>query len=459
MSDDAIRQEQARTRGGHDNRHKQKRRAVGAIFVTMLLIAASCGGDDDAAPAVQEPAAEEPAAEEPAAEEPAAEEPAAEEPAAEEPAAEEPAAEEPAAEEPAAEEPAADPAAAGVAYARSQIEAFTPYPSEGFEAPGPPIAGDVSSLAGEEVWFVPLAFAAIPFFESFRLGMQDAFATVGITVRLCDGAGNPASWSACIDDAAAQEAGGVVLGAISPFMAERSVESALEAGVPVLVSNQGYPEASTQELAYVSFDTDAVLRLAADWVIMDSGGDATIVITRITDSAWTANAIDNGALPEFAEYCPGCTVEVVDINFANVPDMASAVAAAFTRNPDINYVMPQYTSVIPFVLQGTQTAGYEDKVRGATTTGVLDGLQRVAAQDFIHAEVGINIYQEGWISADQLIRMMLGEDPLQNLDVPFRVFTEDNVGDLELTPEAFHSGVWYGDTGFREVYQELWGVG
>ena len=453
MNNGTIRKKQTCTRGGHTNGHKPRRRVVGAIFVTMLLIAASCGDDDDAAPAAEAPA-EAPAA---APAEDAPEEPA-EAPAEDAPEAPAEAPAEDAPEAP-AEELAEDPSAAGVAYARSQIEAFLPLPSEGFEAPGPPIAGDVSSLAGEEVWFVPLNFAAIPFFQTFRDGLEDAFSTVGITVRTCDGAGTPGAWSACIDDAAAQEAGAVVLGAISPFMAERSVESAIQAGVPILISNQGYPEVSTQELAYLSFDTDAVLRLAADWVIMDSGGDATIMITKITDSAWTANAIDNGALPEFAEHCPGCTVEVVDINFANVPEMASAVAAAFSRNPDINYVVPQYTSVIPFVLEGTQTAGYIDRVRGATTTGVLDGVQRVANQDFIHAEVGINIYQQGWMSADQLIRMMLGEDPLQNLDVPFRVFTEDNVGDLELTPEAFHAGVWYGDTGFREVYQELWGVG
>ena len=458
MNNGTIRKNQTYTRGGHANGHKPRRRVVGAIFVAMLLIAASCG-DDDAAPIaeapVEAPAVEAPV-EAPAVEAPV-EAPAVEAPV-EAPAVEAPAVEAPV-EAPAVEAPAEDPSAAGVAYARSQIEAFLPLPSEGFEAPGPPIAGDVSSLAGEEVWFVPLNFAAIPFFQTFRDGLEDAFSTVGITVRTCDGAGTPGAWSACIDDAAAQEAGAVVLGAISPFMAERSVESAREAGVPILISNQGYPEASTQELAYLSFDTDAVLRLAADWVIMDSGGDATIMITKITDSAWTANAIDNGAIPEFAEYCPGCTVEVVDINFANVPDMASAVAAAFSRNPDINYVVPQYTSVIPFVLEGTQTAGFIDRVRGVTTTGVLDGVQRVANQDFIHAEVGINIYQQGWMSADQLIRMMLGEDPLQSLDVPFRVFTEDNVGDLELTPEAFHAGVWYGDTGFREVYQELWGVG
>jgi branched-chain amino acid transport system substrate-binding protein len=66
-----------------------RRRSLTACTVALALVAAACGGDDEAgAPAPAPAAAEEPAAEEPAAEEPAAEEPAAEEPAAEEPAAE-----------------------------------------------------------------------------------------------------------------------------------------------------------------------------------------------------------------------------------------------------------------------------------------------------------------------------------------------------------------------------------
>ncbi len=64
---------------------KTRARKFGALVVGLSLVAAACGGGDDAA----EPAAEEPAAEAPA-EEPAAEEPA-EEPATEEPATEEPA--------------------------------------------------------------------------------------------------------------------------------------------------------------------------------------------------------------------------------------------------------------------------------------------------------------------------------------------------------------------------------
>jgi basic membrane lipoprotein Med (substrate-binding protein (PBP1-ABC) superfamily) len=64
---------------------------IAAVALSLGLVLAACGGDDDDTAEPAEEPAPEPAAAEPAAEEPAAEEPAAEEPAAEEPAAEEPA--------------------------------------------------------------------------------------------------------------------------------------------------------------------------------------------------------------------------------------------------------------------------------------------------------------------------------------------------------------------------------
>lgn len=437
---------------------RRSRRALGGLVLAGLLaVAAACGGDDDD---TAEPAA---ATGDTAAGDTAPDENTPDETAPDETAPDETA---PATVAPAtvagAEAPettsAAAPPADGVAYATQRVEQFLTVPSTGFAAPGAPIAGDVGSLAGTTVWFVPINFNAIPFFSTFVTGMEDAFSQLGIEVRVCDGAGTPGTIGACIDDAAAQQAGAVVTGSVSPYLAERSFENARDAGVPVLVTNQGYPEPSTNELAYLSFDTNELLRLAADWVIADSGGDATILLTRITDSEWTQAAIDEGAVAELEQYCPGCTYEIVDLNFGSVDQMASSVAAAFARNPEIDYVIPQYTSVVPMVLEGVRQAGFADKVRAVTATGVLDGVQRVHDQDVILAEVGINIYQQGWMAADQVIRMMLGEEPLQELDVPFRMFTEANVGELELTPEAFQNGDWYGDTGFREVYLDLWGV-
>ena len=404
----------------------RRRRGLVVTVVAMGLIAAACGSDE-AAPAPAPPApAPEPATPDPAPPAPAA--------------------------------PAADPVADGVAAAKAAYEQYLDPPPP-FEAPGPAIAGDISSISGGEVWYVPLNLAVIPFFQVLENALVEAFGEVGVSVRTCDGAGTPSTWSACIDDAAAQGASGIITGSINTYMAERSFEAATAAGVPVLITNQAYPQPSTTELAFLSWDGDAVNALQADWIIADSNGTANVVVTKISDSTFTASGIENGAVPEFETKCPNCVVDVVDINFGQVELIASSVAAAFSRNPDIDYVMPQYTSVIPFVRQAAQQAGYEDRVRGASSTGVIDGVQLVANGDFIFVEVGVDIYQQGWMAADQVIRMMLGEEPLQELEVPFRVFTEENVGELDLSPEAFFSGAWYGESGYRDVYRELWGIG
>ena len=89
-------------------------------------------------------------------------------------------------------------------------------------------------------------------------------------------------------------------------------------GVPVLITNQAYPQPSTTELAFLSWDGDAVNALQADWIIADSNGTANVVVTKISDSTFTASGIENGAVPEFETKCPNCVVDVVDINFGQV---------------------------------------------------------------------------------------------------------------------------------------------
>ena len=82
-------------------------RASLALLLVFGLLAAACGGDDDAAPSAepQEPEVSEPAADEPEVSEPAADEPEVSEPAADEPEVSEPAADEREVSEPAADEP------------------------------------------------------------------------------------------------------------------------------------------------------------------------------------------------------------------------------------------------------------------------------------------------------------------------------------------------------------------
>jgi hypothetical protein len=51
--------------------------------------------------------------------------------------------------------------------------------------------------------------------------------------------------------------------------------------------------------------------------------------------------------------------------------------------------------------------------------------------------------------------VLVGEEPLEDVGIQYRLFTASNVGDLDLNGDATD---WYGDVDFRADYEEIWGV-
>ena len=79
---------------------------------------------------------------------------------------------------------------------------------------------------------------------------------------------------------------------------------------------------------------------------------------------------------------------------------------------------------------------------------------------FVHSEVGFNADALSWYAADQALRMMSGQPAIEMVQFPYqRMFTADNIGELDLTPEAEKSGEWYGSNDYRDGFLALWGLG
>ena len=60
--------------------------------------------------------------------------------------------------------------------------------------------------------------------------------------------------------------------------------------------------------------------------------------------------------------------------------------------------------------------------------------------------------------ADEAYRLILGQDTVEE-NIPMRLFTRDNVKDLQLTNAAQSDGSWYGPTTYPADFKKLWGVG
>jgi len=93
-----------------------------------------------------------------------------------------------------------------------------------------------------------------------------------------------------------------------------------------------------------------------------------------------------------------------------------------------------------------------------SSAATLTGLQMLAGGGPLHADAGQNFAYQGWATADALFRLVAGLE-IPAYDYSFRLFTQDNVDDLDLSDEGQSSGSWYGPTDFADDFAALWARG
>lgn len=351
----------------------------------------------------------------------------------------------------------------GVAAARARVAELMK-PTTKYDPPGPALK-NVGSLAGKTVWYIPIT-EKVEFFQAVTGGLKAALAKAGVKLRSCSGEANPSATAACVNQAVDSRAGAIVLDAIPVAVAAQAFEAAQASHIPVLVTDQNPPPAGApgavkgigdDSLAYASFVNEELMRGVADWIIADSNGTANVLVTELTDSPSTQQWVEQGAIGEYRKNCPGCRTSVAKINIASLQLVPSKISSELVRNQDTDYVQPQFDAVAQPVQQGVQQAGFANRVKAASATGLLAGLQQVKQQGFIKADLAINYGYEGWGIADDLFRMMLGKPPVEER-IPQRLFTKDNIGEVKLTPQAEATGEWFGSTAFRDMFTKLWGL-
>jgi ribose transport system substrate-binding protein len=348
---------------------------------------------------------------------------------------------------------AADPAAAAaqqkVDEASQAVDTFTP--------PGPEL-GDLSSLKGKTVYYVAANYK-IPLFHIVGDAMTRALSSAGLEVKVCDGKASPSDMAGCLTQAIDAKADAVVSGSIPDDLASVAFQQVRDAGIPLLYmltapAGPGEPA----KVGYVTPDNVALQATNADWVIADSGAKANVLVVKVTDTPATTLWMDQGALAEYEKSCPSCEVTVLETNTGQLQKLPSLVSSAMVRDPDITYVQAEFDVTVQPVVQGLQSAGKTDGVKIISGDGTL-AIQQMLAEGRVAATSGVNLDALGWYGADQVLRMMSGQPSVQNLEFPYRrLFTADNVKDLDLTPEGESSGSWFGATDYEDGFKKLWGV-
>jgi hypothetical protein len=73
----------------------------------------------------------------------------------------------------------------------------------------------------------------------------------------------------------------------------------------------------------------------------------------------------------------------------------------------------------------------------------------------IAVDIGNNQDYQGWALADQLLRVLTGNEAVADPKVPLTIFNTENVKDIDVSePES----TWYGSFSFKDEFQQLWGL-
>jgi len=324
---------------------------------------------------------------------------------------------------------------------------------DSFDVPTDPV--DVSALSGKTVYYVPLT-AQISVFQVYGEKIREALDAVGVKLQICDGGANPSQISGCIDQAVGASAAAIVADNVPYGMAANSFDAARAKNIPVLIANQipddQHPADPT--LAYLPGPATQMITSAADWIIADSGGKATVVLQKVTDNPSTI-AWGEAAEKEFADRCPDCTVVVNEVSAANFPVIPSSTSSAILSHPDTRYVLAEFEHFVQPTVGGIQQTPNAAQIKVVSSAATLNGLQMIASDGAVQADAGQNFAYQGWATADAVFRLAAGQQ-VPEYDVSFRLFTKDVIGDVDVSEDGQSSGSWYGPTDYTKDFTALW---
>jgi ribose transport system substrate-binding protein len=325
---------------------------------------------------------------------------------------------------------------------------------------GPALNGaKVAALKGKTVLYVPFTLAGAPFVDA-QTSLKAALADVGINMSTCDPNGVPSSVSNCLNNAKTDGASAIVTGDI-PYNIAPDAYKAVEAQhIPTLVSvaGPGNP-ADSKYLAFQIDDqqTQTIGQVIADTAIADSGGKGHILFVSNTDST-SLEAQAKTTVATVKHDCPDCQITDLPFSIANLTQLPTNVSSAMVDHPGVNVVLSQVDILLPDVDQGLASSGNAQSIEQVGATGSLSTLQAMAKSSKpVVGDVGLDYDYSGWVAADGILRMLLGEPVPANPLIPLRIFTPSNVQSLSLT-SASDQNTWYGVSNISKTFNQLWGV-
>ena len=318
---------------------------------------------------------------------------------------------------------------------------------------------DASKAKGKSMWYISVSLS-IPFEQFMVQGMKEGAATVGANVVGFDAKSSLAEATRGIEQAIQAKAGVIFVDGFPPNLVAPAVAEAKAAGIPVLTTNSqeagpllpGYPDGVVGSATH-SFATPG--KIEADWIVADSKGAANIIYLRSSDVPVITDVEKNAFVAELNRLCSSCKVQVVDVPTSQWSQLTPKTASLIRANPSVNYFVPDFDGEVIFMVPGVTSANAQSKVKLVSFNATPSVMTNLKQAYVVAAETGGPNLLQGWAFADEGLRVLAGQQPLNDLNIPTRLFDKTNINSIDLTQQESE---WYGVGDYRAKFKQQWGV-
>jgi ribose transport system substrate-binding protein len=330
-------------------------------------------------------------------------------------------------------------------------------PIQTFTAPGP--AFDATKAKGKKVFILPVS-SNVPFNVLTGDAATAALKQLGVSVTTFPTQGQPSQWVQGMNQAIASKVDAIALIGLDPQAIVPQLAAAKKAGIKVVEDHfidteHPNPKGYENVTARIPAPYLEAGKLQAAYAITDTKGKADAIFVTSKDIL-SAGDVLRGMQEEFQADCPSCKSTVVNVPFNDwASKMQTAIQSAIAKNPNANYVIPVFDGMVQFAEPAVRSAGAQGRVKIASYNATPSVLNLMRDGDIISMDSGESYDWLGWALADQLLRVMLGEEPVPTENVKLRLFDKSNVSEAGV-PAKVNKG--YGQA-YVTGYKKLWGLG
>jgi ribose transport system substrate-binding protein len=318
---------------------------------------------------------------------------------------------------------------------------------------------NATSLRGKSMWYVSVNLS-IPFEQYMVQGMKEGGAAVGVNAVGFDAKSSVAEATRGIEQAIQAKAGVIFVDGFPANLVAPAIAQAKAANIPVLTANSQepgslLPGAPAGVVGVATHPFAAPGKIEADWIVADSKGNANIIYLSSNDVPVITEVEKNAFTSELSKLCSSCKVQVVNVPTSQWNQLTTKTASLIRANPNANYFVPDFDGEVIFMVPGVTSANAQSKVKIVSFNATPSVMQNLKQKNVVAAETGGPNLLQGWAFADQGLRVLAGQQPLTDLNIPTRLFDATNIGSIDLTQQESE---WYGVGDYRAKYKAHWGV-